>query len=388
VRVHRPVGDRLELLGSYVYAHADLDADRTRFRNGTSTIASESGPSRRIDRGDASLDTHLADLGANVRLTSIATLHLDYRYDDRSQDGDLDALLDPGRLRTSTRFHVRLHRTTADVEVRPARTLALRAGLQYVRRDAEFSQADEDVATDLVGAVAEGTWKPARWLDLFFRYDHVQIDDPWTIPGDSQNVPVLPSREIAYTFENRGKAGFRVRPRDWVQLAYDLTTDSLENADFRGRVQRFANTVSLSLTPLAGLTAVAGYTRRDLDTSNLILIAPRYRPTTSLQAGSEDAVTSTLTYDFTLVGHPWSTGWNVAWIQSDERLTPSFEPGLPRKGRYDLSRIDAGAYLAFHHPFVEPGIDVRRITYSQRPLDGNDYDATIVLFRLTRRFDF
>src|SRR6185503_14177831 len=106
-----------------------------------------------------------------------------------------------------------------------------------------------------------------RWLDLFFRYDNVQIDDPWTIPGNSQSVPNLPSREIAYTFQNRGKAGFHLRPTGWLQVSYDFTADSFENPDFRGRVQRFANTGSVSLTPVAGLTAVAGYTRRDLDTS-------------------------------------------------------------------------------------------------------------------------
>ena len=37
---------------------------------------------------------------------------------------------------------------------------------------------------------------------------------------------------------------------------------------------------------------------------------------------------------------------------------------------------------------IEPGIEVRRISYSQDPLSQNDYDATIVLFRLTRRFDY
>ena len=207
-------------------------------------------------------------------------------------------------------------------------------------------------------------------------------------PGQLAERPNLPSREIAYTFQNRGKAGFHLRPTGWLQVSYDFTGDSFENPDFRGRVQRFANTGSVSLTPVAGLTAVAGYTRRDLDTSNLILIAPRYHPTTSLQAGSEDVVTSTLTYDFTLLGHPWSTGWNLAWFLSENRLTPSFEPGLPQHAPYDLGRIDAGAFVAFHHPFLEPGIEVRRISYSQDPLSQNDYDATIVLFRLTRRFDF
>ncbi len=389
VRVRRPIGDRLELTGGYVYAHAGLSYDRTRYRDGTSAIPADTGPSTRIDHSDASLDTQLVDLGANLVLTRQATFHLSYRYDDRSQDGDLDALLDPGRLETATSYHVRLHRVIADVEVRPVRSLMLRAGTQYARRDAAFSIADQSTATDLIGAVGEASWKPVRWLDLVARYDNVTMDDPWTIPGsDVQGAPRVPSREIAYTFDNRGTAGLRVRPRDWLQLAYDFRADSFENADFQGRVQRFGNTVSLSITPIAGLVAFAGYTRRDLDASNLILIAPRYRPTTSIQRGSEDVVTSTLAYDFQLFGHAWSTGWNVAWVHSDDTLAPSFEPGLPANERWNLDRIDAGAFLTFRHPFVEPGIEVRRIEYEEPSRPGNDYDATIVLFRLTRRFDF
>src|SRR5262249_57686236 len=118
---------------------------------------------------------------------------------------------------------------------------------------------------------------------------------------------------------------------------------------------------------------VAGYTKRGRNTRKRIVIAPRYQPMTSLQDGTEGVITTTLNYDFNLVGYPWSTGWNLAWFQSDNRLTPLFEPGLPPRGRYDLSRVDAGAFLAFHHPFLEPAIEVRRITYSQDPLSRNDY---------------
>src|SRR5262249_19249322 len=166
------------------------------------------------------------------------------------------------RLQTEARYHIRLNRVTADVEVRPLPSLALRGGIQYARRDAAFSLANESTATDLVGAVAEGRWQAARWLDFFFRYHNVQVDDPRTIPGHGQTVPTVPSREIAYTCQNRGRAGFHLRPRTWLTFSYDFTADSFENADFRGRVQRFADTMSVSLTPVTGLTAVAGYTRR------------------------------------------------------------------------------------------------------------------------------
>ena len=390
LRLRRPIGDRIELTGGYVYAHAGLDESRTRFRDATSAIPIDNGPSTRIDSGRASLSTQLADLGASVLLTRILTLHLDYRYDERHQNGNLDALLEPGvsPLQTATSYHVRLNRVSTDLEIRPAKSLTFRAGVQYAHRDAAFSQADENIGTDFIGAIAEGRWKPVRWLDFFFRYDNIQIDDPWFIPANTTSVPNVPSREIAYTFVNRSKAGFQLRPRDWIQFSYDFTGDSFENSDFRGRVQRFANTVSVSVTPATGLTAVAAYTRRRQDTSNIILIAPRFLPTGSLQNGFEDVVTTTLSYDFGLMGYSWTTGWNLSWFNSDTELVPNFEPGLPPNGLYDLSRFDGGAFLAFHNSFLEPEIDVRRITYTQRPLSRNDYDATIVVFRFTRRFDF
>ena len=239
-----------------------------------------------------------------------------------------------------------------------------------------------------MGAIAEGTWKPRRWLDLFFRYDNVQIDDPWTIPGNSRTAPSVPSREIAYTFQNRGKAGFRLRPRDWLQLSYDFTADSFENASFRGRVQRIANTVSVSLTPIAGLTAVAGYTHRDLDTSNLILIAPRYLPTTSLQDGDR------------------GRGHDHPHLRLQARrilVVDGMEPGLVPIGQPAHAELRSRAAAAGtlrsepvrrrRVPRLPPSLPRARDRGAAdhvlaAPLSRNDYDATIVVFRLTRHFDF
>lgn len=389
VRLRRDVGERLTLTGAYRYAHAALSSSATRYRNGDSTIPQESGPSTRIDDAGASLDTQIADLGATIRLTPLVSFDLDYRFDERSQNGDLSALsTTSGTLDTTTRQHVRVQRVTGALEVRPLRSLRLRAGIRWARRDAFLSTADQSETTDLVGALAEARWKPWRRLELWGRYENIQIDDPWTIAGDTQSVPVLPAREIGYTFTNRGTAGLRAQPWTWLRLSYELGADSFENADFRGRAQRFSNTASVTVTPRPDLQIVAGYTRRDLDTSALALIAPRYAGTFSAQTGTEDVVTSTLSYDFTLLRHGWSTGWNVAWIDAQNTLRPGFEPGLPPATGYDLDRIDAGVFLTFRHPFLEPGIEVRRIQYTQRPLRRNDYDATIAVFRLTRRFDF
>jgi hypothetical protein len=53
---------------------------------------------------------------------------------------------------------------------------------------------------------------------------------------------------------------------------------------------------------------------------------------------------------------------------------------------YDLDRIDGGAFLTLHHRIVDPTIEFRLIDYNERVLPANDYRATILTFRLTRRF--
>src|SRR5262249_26932564 len=126
--------------------------------------------------------------------------------------------------------------------------------------------------------------------------------------------------------------------------------------------------------------------RRDVDNRADILFAPIYARATSLQAGTEDVFVSQLTYAFGLLGQRWRTGWNVYYTTSNERLAPRLQGDLVGRSIFDLDRIDAGAFLAWIHPWVEPGIEVRRIEYTEASKPRNDYEATIVAMTLTRRF--
>jgi hypothetical protein len=223
-------------------------------------------------------------------------------------------------------------------------------------------------------------------LDLFARYESAQVDDPYRSAGDSLGRPVIPGREIALTFTNRGSAGATLRPWSWLRLAYRFVADSHENASFDARNLAFGNSASVVLTPLPSLTVSASYARRDLDDTADILFAPAFAAVTSAQGGSEDVVASQLAYDFGLFGQRWATGWTLSWVDSDQTFRPRLEPGGGPHTRFDLSRIDAGAFLAWHHPWIEPGIEVRRIEYTEPQLPRNEYQATIVALTLTRRF--
>jgi hypothetical protein len=153
VRLRRPVGDRLELNGLYLYSHADLDADWTT-RNAVDDGGA--GTTERLLRdGSATLDSHIADVGATYRLSDRVRLHASYRFDERAQQGDLDSRGGGAAFTVGTGHHLRLHRTTVDAEVEPHRTLAVRLGLRYAWRDANISNAVGAVSTQTLGAIAD-----------------------------------------------------------------------------------------------------------------------------------------------------------------------------------------------------------------------------------------
>jgi hypothetical protein len=180
---------------------------------------------------------------------------------------------------------VRINSMTSDVQVEPRDDLTLRAGVRYARRDASFSTTRQSIATDTVGAIGSVRYRPWSFLDLFARYENVQIDDPFTVPGDPTLGPGVPERQIALTFTNRGTAGFRAQPRDWIAFSWQLVTDSRENDTFNARSQAFGNSVALTLMPLPDLTLFTAYTRRDADDRANILFAPLYAPSRSVQQG-------------------------------------------------------------------------------------------------------
>jgi hypothetical protein len=386
VRVRRPFGERTELTGAYFYSHADMDFDVRRARTGASGLPGVPGVFAAAGGGEATLDTHVVDLGSATRLTDRIQWHLDYRFDDRSQDGALRETSTLGALAAATGHHVRLHRVTSDLEGTPWKRVSVRAGVCYARRDAAFSQTLQDVSTDAVGAVASARWRPWSFLDLFARYENAQVDDPWTVPGDPRGTPALPEREVMLTLTNRASTGLELTPRQWASVRYELIADSRENDTFAARTRAFANSVALTLTPLRDMTLFASYTRRDLDSDADIRIAPTYGRFLSLQDGTEDVLVSELRYDVTLRGLPWTVGWDVTWVNSEATLRPNFEPGLPGRKFFDLDRLDAGTFVSLRHRLLEPSVEFRWIDYDERVLPRNDYRTRLLALKLTRRF--
>jgi len=387
VRLRRPVGDDVDLTGAYFYSHADLGFHGDLRRNGTSNTPAYSGVETATDNGAATLDTHVVDLGTTWRIRDWLRVHGTYRFDERSQGGNLREPSTFGLLAAATGDQVRVHSLTGDVEVEPRSDLSLRGGVRYGRRDANFSANGQKTATDAVGAIADVKYRPCSFADLYLRYEGAQVDDPLVVQGDPSGSPALPAREIALTFVNRGRTGLRLRVRDWLTIQYELLADSRENGSFNARSQSYGNSVGFSLQPLETLTVYTGYTRRDLDNRADIYLAPLYTRAHSIQRGTEDVLTSDLQYDFALFGQTWSTGWNVSYVNANNTLAPRLEPGMLGLSFFDLNRVDGGTFLTWHHRWLEPSIEFRMIDYHERVLPGNDYRATIVALKIRKTFD-
>ncbi|HXJ33776.1 MAG TPA: hypothetical protein VMS22_07010 [Candidatus Eisenbacteria bacterium] len=386
VRIRRPFGDRAEVTGAYLYSHASLDAAWNTVRNATSDSPSVPVASRVASSSNASLDTQVVDLAGSVLLTPQARFHLAYRFDERAQSGGIDQSGTGGLLVAGTGYHVRLNRVTGDVEYEPRRDLSLRAGLRFAWRDANLSGGPGPVSTTVLGVIADARYHPAPMVDAFLRYETAQVDDPYFIAGDPTSRPPLPGREITLTFTNRGSAGLTFRPRPWASLTYRFIADSRENSSFAAHSEAFGNSLAVTLTPLPNLTALVSYARRDLDNRADILFAPRYAQATSLQSGTENVLVSQLTYAFGLAGQRWESGWNVYYIQTSQAVGVPGHEQIAGRSRLDLDRIDAGAFLTWRHAWIEPSIEVRRIDYTESGFEANDYRATIVSFKLTKRF--
>jgi len=385
VRVRRAVGERAELTGAYVYSHADLDVDGDLARSGTVDQPVFPARDSRTSNGRGTLDAHVVDLGGSVALGARVRWSLDYRFDERAQNADLQRLDVFGRFVADTRYDVRQHRVTSDVQVQVRDDLTVRVGGRYGHRDADFSTTPTDFTSDALGLLADARWRPWHALDLFARYENLYMDDPVTTPGAFAGGVDVPEREIALTFVNRGSAGFRLAATDWAGLSYRLTADSRENDSFGGRLASIGHHVAVDLSPRPDLTVFVSYSRRDVDDDGDIRVAPLYAPVTALQSGTEDAVVAQVTHAFGLLGQRWSVGSNTSFAATEQVLRPAFEPGTPRTA-FDLRRIDTGAYLQLHHAWVEPAIEFRYLEYDERVLPANDYRATIVMFKLTRRW--
>jgi hypothetical protein len=236
--------------------------------------------------------------------------------------------------------------------------------VRYARRDAALLA---DAPVHLTGYRRRHRrcrYRPWSFLDLFARYENVQIDDPFTVPGDLGTLPPLPERQIALTFTNRGTAGLRLLPWDWLTVSYQLTTDSRENDTFAARSQSFGNSAAVVVTPI-----------RDLTSSRATPAGPRRsRPTSCSRrptgrrcrcSAARERLPEQLRWDFRPRGPALvdRLGRRVRDGRHDAPPEPG-AGGLGAKKFFDSTGSTAAPFLELHHRWLEPGVEFRMIDYT------------------------
>jgi hypothetical protein len=142
----------------------------------------------------------------------------------------------------------------------------------------------------------------------------------------------------------------------------------------------------VALEPLAGLSCYVAYSHRNLANDADVYVAPSYDVTTSVQSGTEDVVQADVRYAFGLWGQRWASGANFLYAQGHQKLAPKLEPGPGTHTFYDVDRVDGGIFLTFEHPWLEPSLEFRMVNYEQHQMPRNDYRATIITAKVTKRW--
>ncbi len=297
LRVHTPIGERLELtvsLAGSLVGREELESHIRLTQLGTSFSGSEFGGTcaasgtpcasdatcAAIMAGDVCVphegrgavnldgDTLLVSSDLQVDVASNVAVVLQYRSLDRDLGGTLARDLDgdgaeddldgDGNPATTIRNDYRIRTATAAVDVRPAKAVRFRVGYRRIERELDrdgFGDAQRDLdydSGDDAALVASLHLKPKSWLRFDADYEDGDVDQPFhaVAPQESRHLRLRlklrpkDGTEIGVSFLDfeRDNAALDIRdPASLWSGAADGTTRSLE---WR---QRFGEPASLTL---------------------------------------------------------------------------------------------------------------------------------------------
>jgi hypothetical protein len=187
IKAHTRLGERWELEGAFIYAHASTDADLT-----TTPVFATSGSA------DSTANTYIAELGVSYLIIKDLIFHADFRYHNIDQDGSANTDLFLGPLADSS-FKQTAYTGTFQLEYVPRENLTLRGGYQVQHLDVTASpvhyapftggKKPSDTTSWNQGWVGSVDWKPYKFLTVFGEYAGANISDPYTwISPENQTV--------------------------------------------------------------------------------------------------------------------------------------------------------------------------------------------------------
>jgi opacity protein-like surface antigen len=196
-------------------------------------------------RAQVTEPTHVLDEGFTLKVKDWWNLHADYRYsrftvDSRATFHSLRDATTPSDGELENQWRLGMHLLDVNMEFLPRRTLIVRPGLRYLKRDVEVLEDGEidDVRTRRLKTV---------WPTLSVFYQPTRI---FSVRGDFQSITsgasytrISPHTDVGSRFV------FRARPTKRISLEDNLILRNrkFQDTDFQSHVRSNAFTVSYAL---------------------------------------------------------------------------------------------------------------------------------------------
>ncbi|MGD0921717.1 MAG: hypothetical protein ABSA70_08160 [Terriglobia bacterium] len=377
------VSRRLDLRGGYIfYRYRGPDKMAAWFSGNarTDTQGTASAPYTISVNGRANLTEpyHVVDEGLTLKIKDWWNLHADYRYARFAVDSHatFHSRLDPtteNETALENQWLVGTHLLDVNMEFLPTRSLVVRPGLRYMKRDIEVLEDGEvdDVRTKRLKTV----WPT---LSVYFQPSRM-----FSVRGDLQSstsgasyTRISPHTDVGSRFVFR----FRPTARISVEDNLILRTRKFQDTDFRSHVRSNAMAISYALNERFSVFGGFSY-----DSSLATASVTFLRGTPPL----------TTTWRDQTVNRVWQTG--VA-------ANPLRRLGINLSGNF--VRTTGAGEITGEPPYFGPmtwplatgtvyydfpkvgrlSIDLQRTYYLEEIVRGNDFQANLLTIRWTRDF--
>lgn len=377
------LNQRLELRGSYIFyryrgpATRDASYDGNARANSTVTVVQPYTVSESV-RAQVKEPAHVLDEGFTLKITDWWNLHADYRYSRFNVDAtaDLHSLRD-GTTATDgeeeTNWRVGTHLVDVNMEFLPARSLVVRPGIRYLKRDiVGLMDAEIDpIHTRRIKTV---------WPTVSVFYQPSKI---FSVRGDFQSMTsgasytrISPHTDVGSRFV------FRFKPN--AKLSFDdnfvLRNRKFQDTNFQNNFRTNAFTLSYAATERFSVYGGLSYDSF-LATDSVTFI----RGVPPLQAVWRDQFIYRVWQAGIAAKALHNLGVNLSgnFVRTTGLSTISGE--LPNFGPVTWPLVTGTLYYNFPKA-GRLSIDLQRTYYLEEIVRGNDFRANLLTIRWTRDF--
>jgi hypothetical protein len=328
-------------------------------------------------RGQVSEPDYVVDQGFSLSLKDWASLHGDYRYNRFTEEStflqhsnDGTAIFDGTAVE---QWRQGLHQADLMLELTPLRSLIIRPGFRFVKRDT--AALDNGVVDPARSERLKQVWPIGSVAYVPSRTFSIRADLQSVTNGQSY-TRITPHTSIS----SRWVARYEPFPRLSIEESFIIRNSKLVDTDFRNNVRSNAFTVSWSWTDK--LSTFAGFSYDSfLATASVTFL----RGTPPINTTWRDQTINRV-WQAGLTARPLPRlGFSFAGNFVRSTGVGEITGELPAAGPLTFPMATATTYYDFPR-FGKLFVDLQRTYYFEEIVRGNDFGANLLTLRWTRNF--